>query len=295
MNRLFQGCTIALILLLLTSCSSAAPLMPTFTPHPSTTPTSEPILPKGLIENVAYADDSPKQTVSLHLPEGRDPSAPVLFLPFGRYFPELVTYFSERGYPVISVSVRNDTFQHEMEDSFCALAFIQAESEAYGLASDRIVPLGGSMGGGSAALLAAIDDPSQFMTDCGYAFPEHKRSAAVISLAGVFDYALEDDFFHGFIRNITNYMEGTPTENPETWEIASAINHIDGTEPAFLLLHGTADVNVSQHQSEVFADDLDAKGVEVELVLLSGLDHTGIVKSEQAFILMETFLSDVFR
>jgi dienelactone hydrolase len=299
MKSHLRSFVIALIVLLLAACSPQSPQIPTptLTPTliPTQTPTPKPILPSGVIEDLAYDEDSSEQTVTLNLPEGRAASAPVLFLLYGEYFPELVAYFTERGYPVISVSVQYDTFQVEMEDSFCALAFIHAESGTYGLDSNRIVTIGGSMAGGSAALLAALDDPSQFMAGCEYPLPETGRVAAVIALEGVFDYSEEEDFFRGFIGNITDYMAGTPEENPKTWETASAINHIDGSEPPFLLLHGTADFNVNQHQSEIFAARLEEAGLSVVFELLSGLGHGEVIGLEEAFVLMDTFLSQIFQ
>jgi acetyl esterase/lipase len=247
-----------------------------------------------VVTGVVYSDESSVQRLTLHLPEGRDPSAPVIFFPFGSYFTDFVAYFTERGYPVISVSIRNYNFQVEMQDSFCALAFIHAEAEYYGLDPTRIVTVGGSMGGSLAALLAAIDDPGEFMAGCEHALPESGRVAGVIALAGVFDYTIEDDFFSGFYGNIRGYMGGTLEENPETWALASPVNHIDGSEPAFLLLHGTTDINVDQHQSQLFAEVLEQAGVEMALVLLPGLDHGGIMASETAFAAIEAFLKNIF-
>jgi dipeptidyl aminopeptidase/acylaminoacyl peptidase len=246
-------------------------------------------------EDVAYAEAFPEQTLTLHLPGSRAPDQPHLFLPYGEYFPDLVAFFTEKGYPILSVSVRNDTFQHELQDTFCALAWVHAQAEDYGLDPARIIPVGGSMGGGNAALLAAMENPDGFLVGCPHPLPEARGIAGIIALAGVFDYSLEDDFFEGFIGNITDFMEGTPEENPDNWAAASAITHINGGEPPFLLLHGTADVNVKEHQSLVFAAALKEAGVEVELELLPGLGHRELTESEAAFERMADFLARFFR
>jgi dipeptidyl aminopeptidase/acylaminoacyl peptidase len=289
----YKGFILALLVFILAACAPAAPeAIPTFAP--THTPTPVPTLPSGVIRGLAYADESYEQTLTLHLPDGRHPSAPVIFFPYGGYFTAFIAYFNELGVPVISVNVRNDNFQVEMQDSFCALAFIHDQAQIYGLDPTRIVAVGGSMGGGSAALLASINDPSEFMGGCEHTLPQSGRVAAVVALAGVFDYSIEEDFFQGFYGNIRDYMSGTLEDNPETWELASAINHIDGSEPGFLLLHGTADINVNQHQSEIFAAALEQAGVEVELLLMPGLDHSGVIQSRAVFAEIDAYLTNTF-
>jgi acetyl esterase/lipase len=239
---------------------------------------------------VVYANESPAQTLTLHLPERRKLSTPVLFVPYGQYFPELVAYFTEQGYPVVSVSTRGGTFRTEMEDSLCALAFIHAEAGTFGLDPTRIVSVGASLGGGVSVALAAADDVGTFMEGCEYTLPEASRAAGVILLAGVLDFSFPEDFPSGYIPQLTNYMEGTPEENPAVWEFASSVTHIDGGDPPFLLLHGTADRTVEPHQSQYFSEALEAAGVEYELMLLPRLSHEGLFSSEEAFSHMLAFL-----
>jgi dienelactone hydrolase len=293
MKARIMGCILALLIFILAACAPAAPeAAPTFAP--THTPTPVPTLPSGVISDLAYAGASSDQTLTLHLPEGRHPSAPVLFLPHGQYFPELVTYFTQRGYPVISVRTRGETFRFEMQDSLCALAFIHNQAQTYGLDSTRIVSMGASLGGGSTVALAAAEDTNAFTTDCEHTLPESERAAAVIVLAGVLDFSFEQDFPPGYIDLLANYMQGTPDENPEIWGMASALTHIDGGDPPFLLLHGTLDVTVAAHQSQSFAGVLETEGVEFELVLLPGLNHEGLFSSEEAFALIDAFLQRIF-
>jgi TolB protein len=264
-------------------------------PEPTITPTPEPSAePIELIENIAYVPDGdPAQVLSIYLPPEEIRKSFTLLIQGGEYMPDLVDYFTSRGYPVISYTGRDDSYQNEIQDSFCALAWVHANASEHGLSAENVIPLGGSMWGGNAAILGLVDDPTPFLEDCPHGLPETGRVQAVIALAGVFDYSEEGDFFYGFIGSISDFMGGTPDESPESWAEASAITWVNGDEPHFLLIHGTGDTNVFPHQSEKFAVVLEEAGVDVELVLVPNVNHRGIVRNTQAFEAVESYLENL--
>jgi acetyl esterase/lipase len=207
---------------------------------------------------------------------------------------ELIEFFVSRGYPVVVAAWRNEHYPTRMTDLFCALAWTQSHAVDYGM-SQEIVVVGASMGGGYAALLAAVDDPGRFMEECPYPLSETDRVRAVVAFSGTFDYAQEDDFYGGFIGLVAErYVGGTPDELPEVWRDVSAVNHIDGSEPPFLLLHGENDTNVDPHQSEVFASVLHEAGVEGTLKMIPRATHMSLIRNEEAFTEMESFLLQIF-
>ena len=262
------------------------------TPTPTTPPTPGPTTaPYEIISDVPYVPDGdPAQTLTLHLPETTGKQPLTLLVQGGEYMPDFVNHFAAQGYTVISFRSRDDGYRVEIQDTFCALAWVHANAGAYGL--KNIVPVGGSMFGGNVALLGAVDDASPFLEGCPHPpLPETDRVRAVVALAGVFDYGEHEDFFSGFINNVSSFMGGAPDEVPEIWAEASAITWVDGSEPPFLLVHGTADVNVDAHQSEKFAAALQGAGVDAELVLLPGAGHRGILDSREAFAAVEAFLA----
>jgi WD40 repeat protein len=265
---------------------------PPATPVPPETPTAKPAaVPYEVIDRVPYVEGGdPAQTLSIYLPETESRQPLTLVVQSGASIPHFVKHFAGQGYVIVSFDSRDDSYQEEIQDAFCALAWTHANAGSYGIQPDSIVTVGGSMWGGNAAILGLVDDPAPFLAGCPHPWPEGTSVRGVVTLAGVFDYSEEADFFHGFIDSIAGFMGGTQEEVPDTWADASAITWVKGNEPAFLLLHGTSDVNVDAHQSAKFASALEKAGVEVELVLVSGTDHGGITRHWQAFEAAEAFL-----
>jgi len=142
-------------------------------------------------------------------------------------------------------------------------------------------------------LLGLVEDPVPFLGECPYTLPESGSVRAVITLAGVFDYSEEGDFFGGFIHNISDFMGGTPDQVPENWAAASAITWVRAGAPPFLLVHGTADTNVAADQSRNFASALEESGAAVEVALLDNVNHSTSVTDVRVFEAMQSFLEGV--
>lgn len=274
--------------------TKTATALPTKTamPIPTDAPTPEPtISPFDVTEEIAYiADGDPAQKLSIYLPQEGNRKPVTLLVQGGEGFPELVENFAELGYPVIAFNSRDDSYMTEIQDGFCALGWVQANASTYGIGEGGIIPVGGSMWGGNAALMGLVKDPSPFLEGCPSMMPEMGRVRAVITLAGVFDYSEEEDFFYGFIERISDFMGGTPDQVPENWAAASAITWVQGDDPPFLLVHGKVDTNVAPHQSEKFAAALEEVGTDVDLVLLPGVDHYNSVTNPRVFEAMQSFL-----
>lgn len=61
--------------------------------------------------------------------------------------------------------------------------------------------------------------------------------------------------------------------DPQKAKAASPIGHVDGTEPPFLLMHGSGDKVVSPLQSKKMFEALQNEKVEAEYVLVRGAEH----------------------
>ncbi len=103
---------------------------------------------------------------------------------------------------------------------------------------DRIGVWGLSYGG-FFTLIAVTDQPTLFR--------------AAVDVAGVVDYRMYyEDPYHGAW---TASRIGTPEQNPEVYDKASPISHIDRLQRPLLILHGTADVNVPFLESVRLIDE----------------------------------------
>lgn len=147
-----------------------------------------------------------------------------------------------------------------MDDAAAAAAWARANARELGADPQRIFLMGHSAGAHIVGLLAA---------DAQYLAAVDMRPAdlaGVIGLAGPYDLrpkgypALEDIF-----------------GAPQRWPLARPLDFIDGSEPPFLLLHGTGDNTVWAKNSELMAERLQAAGVDARLKLYPDIGHVRIL------------------
>ncbi len=94
--------------------------------------------------------------------------------------------------------------------------------------------------------------------------------AAGVNVAGVGDFRLwfEDPGGPWVVGRM-----GTPTENPEVFELGAPADRVDRIVRPLLMLHGTSDVNVSYFESVNLADGLLRAGKDFEFVTYPGEFH----------------------
>jgi len=246
-----------------------------------------------LIRGVPYGSADTMQTVDVYLPDSavRRPTAVfVLNHGSGNKLP-FVRRFAERGYPVLFVNVRRRApYPTPVEDAFCALAWAHARAASYGFDPGRIVSLGHSGGAVLAAHLGTFDERARYVRDCASPLPRERWLLGVVSIAGIFDYRTEEEFGAPHNAYTPRYFGGTREQVPEAWREASPITWAGGGDAPFLLIHGTADVMVLPVQSERSTGLMRRAGVDVELLLVPGLDHNGIL-GDAAFEAAERFIA----
>lgn len=145
------------------------------------------------------------------------------------------------------------TFPGFVEDAAAAVAWAHRHAADYGGDPQRLFVAGHSAGAQIAALIG---------TDARYLAVHGLRPrdlAGVIGLSGPYDF------------EIAGYEDVFGPE--EQWPRAQAVNFVDGDEPPFLLVHGTADTVVEAKDSRELADKLRAVGVETTLVWLPEAGH----------------------
>ena len=202
-----------------------------------------------------------------------------------------VQRFAERGYRVLFVNVRRrEPYPRPAEDAFCALSWGHAHAREYGLDPARIVAVGHSGGAVLAAELGTIDDRARFLRGCGSPLPVERWLLGVVSIAGIFDYRTKEEFGAPHNAYTPRYFGGTREAVPAVWAEASPITWADRNDPPFLLIHGTADVMVLPVQSGRSAVLMRRAGMEVDLVLVPDLDHSGIL-GDAALEAVERFIA----
>jgi len=150
------------------------------------------------------------------------------------------------------------TFPGFVEDAARAVAWAHAHARTHGGDPARLFVAGHSAGAQIAALLG---------TDTRYLSAHGLRPrdlAGVIGLSGPYDFAISAPYAPVF---------GSPAQ----WPRAQAVNFVDGDEPPFLLVHGTADRVVEARDSQQLADKLRQNGISAELVWLEDAGHAAPV------------------
>ena len=140
-----------------------------------------------------------------------------------------------------------------VEDAAAAVAWTQQHAAEYGGDPQRVFVAGHSAGAQIAALIG---------TDARYLAPHGLKPrdlAGVIGLSGPYDF------------DIAGYEDVFGAE--ALWPRAQAVNFVDGDEPPFLLIHGTADAIVEAKDSQELADKLRGVGVNATLVWLPEAGH----------------------
>jgi acetyl esterase/lipase len=281
--------------------------------------------------DVPYIDDGdPVHTLDVYLPEGVEGPLPTLLVLHGAEgskedFNFLAGYLVERGYAAVlpnygypNVPDRPTAFQNAL----CSLAWVHSSADTYGFDGSRIVVFGYSVGGLWAAMLGTVDDTSQFLEGCPHPLPESGWTQGVATYAAVLvtpEACLSEGWClsgaaQGNKIPVTEMLEifkALRAVPPSGWRVSDELSEetrifaeetplfwLDGSEPPFLLIHGSMDEGVPSGESEAFAAYLEEAGVEVELLLLPLAGHLSISPSSPSFFTIaeavEAFVSGLF-
>ncbi len=157
-------------------------------------------------------------------------------------------------------------------DVAAAVDHVRVLAESYPLDLRRVVALGHSAGGHLALWLAGrhrIPDGNPLFS------PDPLPLRGVVSLAGVADLrrAWELRLSDGVVEE---FLEGSPSEHPERYTVASPIESLPLGMPQ-ALIHGTADEDVPYEISERYHAAAVAARDPVELITLPGAGHFELI------------------
>ncbi len=279
-------------LLLISGCAAPAP---TPTPGPTTalplptatsippSETATPELSKLPKFDVPYVSDGNRlQRLDVLLPEGEDGPFPTIIAIYGwgfiaggskaRYY-NLANHFNELGYAFVTINYRvapEFNYPAHVQDAFCALAWVHANATTYGFDAERIIALGDSSGGYLVSMLGTVDTPSIFTEGCPNLLPQTDWIQSVVVFYGSYDFTSIDGYADQVIReNLEPFLGTTWDKVPaETLAEMSPMSWVDGSEPPFLIIHGTNDGTIPSWMSENFASAFEESGATVELLLV---------------------------
>lgn len=254
-----------------------------------------------ILSNVCYAQIRSMRAVrqlrmTLFVPRTTHLKPAILYFPGGGFtstdfekFAEMRFALARAGFVAAAAEYRvlPARFPAPVEDAKSAVRWLRTHAEEYGVDPQRIGVLGDSAGGYVVQMLGTTN------TEAGWDKGDFKEVSsavqAVVSIYGIsnmmtigegFDEATqaihrsaavpESLLINGFaFKSLPPQL----SETPEAGQYASAICHVKGNEPPFLLMHGTDDPLVSPLQSRHMYDALKSKDVDVEFIMVKGAHH----------------------
>jgi acetyl esterase/lipase len=234
------------------------------------------------IQNVPYVPGgSEDQELDIYFPTEGDGPFPVILAIHGGCFRwetktnylRYASFFNQLGYALVSIDYRlapSFTYPAQVQDSFCALAWVYANADTYGFDTDHIVAIGESAGGYLVAMLGAVDSPSPYMEGCPYTLPETDWVQGIIPVYGLFDFTGTDGYSDWTVQECLEPFLGTTFSDATTELLTemSPLSWVDGGEPPFLVVHDLSDSLIPPWMAEDFASKLEEAGAETELLLV---------------------------
>lgn len=244
--------------------------------------------------------------MSLLIPRTKEKKPAVLYFPGGGFtsadhekFIEMRYALARAGFVVATCEYRTvpDKFPALLQDGKAAVRWVRAHAEELGVDADRIGILGDSAGGYVVQMMGATNGEKQW--DEGDFKDQSSDVQAVVSFYGISDLTtigegVGNEAVHAspavteaLLLNGPAFRDfaGAPvTADAQKAKDASPIGHVDGTEPPFLLMHGSNDKVVSPLQSKKMHEALTQKNVEAEYVLVRGAAHGDLPWFQQAVI-----------
>lgn len=179
-----------------------------------------------------------------------------------------------RGYIAATIGYRfapKYVFPAQVEDVKCAVRFLRASAEKYGIDKDRIGAMGFSAGAHLSMMLGTLDREDGLEGEGGYPDQPSKVNA-VVSFFGPTDLSTSDwPEVSGKI--VLQFLGGPKSERAEAYKKASPITYVNAGDAPMLLIQGTKDKLVPWTQATLMAEALTKAGVYGRVDLIVGADH----------------------
>jgi acetyl esterase/lipase len=193
---------------------------------------------------------------------------------------------AQQGYVAVSVGYRlspKHRFPCQINDVKCAVRWLRANADKYGVDRDRIGCLGDSAGGHLVCLLGATSKKDGLEGDGGHA----DQSSAVCCVVAYYpptDLTMAHEVIRGgkapfleglYAKKCLEDLLGGPPEKvgAEKYAQCSPLCYAGKHCPPTLLVHGTADRLVPIEQSKLLEKKLREAGVDVTLLPIEKGGH----------------------
>ncbi|HYE99231.1 MAG TPA: alpha/beta hydrolase [Planctomycetota bacterium] len=204
---------------------------------------------------------------------------------------------ARRGYVSATIGYRlvpKAVFPAQIEDVKCAVRFLRAHAQTYGLDPGRIGAVGYSAGAHLSMMLGVMGKDDGLEGEGGWA-DQPSQVQAVVAFFGPTDF-VNVDFPDASRRIVERFLGGRREEHPEIYRKASPITYVSAGDAPMLLIQGTKDALVPHDQAFRMAEAMTAAGVPGRVDLLIGAGHGwGAPEAQRTADLTFAFLAERLR
>lgn len=181
-------------------------------------------------------------------------------------------HLAQAGYVVGAVQYRlraEGRWPNSIHDAKCAVRWMRAHAEDYGIDAAHIGVMGNSAGGYLSLMVGYTAGQEAFEGQGGWA-EEDSSVQAVVDIYGPTDFTEPVRRDH---NAIVSYMGGTYEEMPDRFETASPLLQLTENAPPTCVIHGTVDHLVPVQQSDRLVEKLQALKLPHAYSRIDGWPH----------------------
>jgi len=187
---------------------------------------------------------------------------------------EQVHDFVRKGYVSATVHYRfapKYIFPAQIEDVKCAIRYLRANADRYGIDKGRIGAVGFSAGAHLSMMLGVMDREDGLEGEGGNPDQSSKVNA-VVAFFGPTDFTTED-WPRQTVPILQGFLGGSKADRAEAYKRASPITYVNAGDAPMLLIQGTKDVLVPWNQATAMGEALTRAGVYGRVDLILGAGH----------------------
>lgn len=187
---------------------------------------------------------------------------------------DLVFKFAQAGYVAVTVQYRfcpQNPFPAQIEDVKCAVRFLRANAERFGIDPRRFGAIGFSAGAHLSMLLGVMGQADALEGGGGWA-DQPSQVQAVVAFFGPTDLTA-DDFPVVSQALLKDFLGGAPAETPEVARRASPIAYVSKGDAPLLIFQGTRDPLVPHTQAYRMIEAMTRAGVPGRVEFLLNAPH----------------------
>ncbi|MGB7329694.1 MAG: alpha/beta hydrolase [Rubripirellula sp.] len=187
--------------------------------------------------------------------------------------------FAQLGYVAATLEYRfcpEHPFPAQVEDVKCAVRYLRANAEKYGIDPTRFGAIGFSAGAHLSMMLGTVDvndaaDKSSLEGDGGWPDQSSKVQAVVAYFGPT---VFRDEGLTVVTKKlVVDFLGGTQADVPDAYRLASPLSHVSSGDAPMLLFQGTEDPLVPYNQAFEMAEAMTKADVPGRVELLIDAGH----------------------